>query len=131
MSLKLLHPFVVHFPIAFYFLELVLLCVWAVRKEAGFYRFSEFSFLMGYFFMLWAVVTGLVGVGGFSRLEGQTKRHFDAAAITLGFYTLRLLYLKSAKNKGGVSQRVQIAGALIGNAIVFYTAFLGGQIVYS
>ena len=60
------HPPLVHFPIAFYCLELLLLLFWQAKKDPAHLRFARFSFKLGYLFMLAAIVAGLKDAGGLS-----------------------------------------------------------------
>ena len=76
-----LHPVFVHFPIAFYFLELVLLVLWVSKEEQEYRRFACFSFWIGYLFMLIAMAAGLFDAGGFAGIRGSVKRHVIAALI--------------------------------------------------
>ncbi len=125
-----LHPPLVHFPIAFYFLELVLLLFWLRRQDPAYRRFALFSFRMGYFLMLAAMVAGYVDTGGRFPVPKPVRPHALSALVVFGFYTLRAGYWRWAKEGGKFYQRALIAGALIGTAIVFWTAFLGGKLVY-
>ena len=113
-----------------FFLELVLLALWVRRGDAHYYRFSEITFYMGYVFVWGAALSGLHATGGFGNIQGDIRKHFLAAISILVFYTARLIYMKQRKGNGGIYPRAQLVGALLGNAIVFYTGYLGGRLVY-
>ena len=121
------HPPLVHFPIAFYCLELLLLLFWQARKDPAYLRFARFSFNLGYLFMLAAIAAGLKDAGGLSGITGKVRPHFYSAAAVFVVYTARAFVWKFAPKE---NSKVQLAGALFGTAVVLLTAFLGGEIVY-
>lgn len=121
------HPPLVHFPIAFYFLELVLLLFWAAKKDPAYLRFARFSFNLGFLFMLAAIVAGLVDAGGLQGIKGKVRPHFYGAVTVFGIYTARVFIWKYAPKE---KPSIQLAGALLGTLVVFLTAFLGSEIVY-
>ena len=121
------HPPLVHFPIAFYCLELLLIILWRARKDPAYLRFAQFSFRLGYLFMLAAIAAGLKDAGGFAGIAGKVKPHFYSALAVFGIYTVRAFVWKYAPKE---NSRIQLAGAFLGTAVVLLTAFLGGEIVY-
>ena len=121
----------VHFPIAFYFLELLLTAAWVFKNDESYKRFAEIAFSVGYFFMLVSLASGYITAGGWPHIQGIARKHFLAAGSVFIFYSARFLYKRFADSKSGVFQKVQIAGAVIGNILVAYTAYLGGLLVYS
>ena len=131
MNIKLLHPALVHFPIAFYFLELVLLVLWTAKHDPAFRRFALFSFRLGYFFMLLSMASGWLSTGGWSGVTGDVPPHFYAACAVFALYTVRGLHLRFARAAADARPWVPLAGALVGNALVTWTALLGGKLVYS
>ena len=126
----LFHPIFIHFPIAFYFLELLLLLFWMRKGKFIYHRFAVFSFGLGYLFMIAAAVTGWVDSGGFGRMSDAGKSHFYAALALLAFYSVRILYLRFADPRDRYHAMIQISGAVIGNILVILTAYLGGKLVY-
>ena len=127
----LLHPVLVHFPIAFYFLELLLLALWISRQDEAYHRFAEFSFGIGYLFMLISILAGLSDAGGFVNIHGLTALHAYSAAGIFIIYTLRGIYWRLAgKDQPGYAL-VQCLGALAGNGMIAYTSYRGGRLVYS
>ena len=85
-----LHPALVHYPIAFYFLELLLLILWQAKKDPAYLRFSGFSFKLGYLFMLFAMVSGFITAGGFQGIVGKVRPHALAAVSVFAIATIRL-----------------------------------------
>ena len=124
-----LHPFLVHFPIAFYFLELVLLLFWVRKKDASYERFARFAFAAGYLFMLAAMVTGWRDAGGFGAMPPAVRRHFYGVLSIFALYTFRAAHFKMAK--AGSSPAPRLAGAVAGNVLLFLTAYWGGVVVYA
>ncbi len=123
----LLHPPVVHFPIAFYFLELLLLVFWAMKKDPTYKRFALFSFRLGYLFMLAALVAGYIDAGG---LVPAVQAHFLAAMSVVVFYTVRAFFWRFGNENLKIYGAFQVGGALLGNALVGWTAFLGGKLAF-
>ena len=120
----------VHFPIAFYFLELVLLVLWSVKEEKEYQRFAEFSFWIGYLFMLIAMAAGLLDAGGLGGIRGAVKRHVTGVLVVFSIYTVRAVFYWAVKKEPQKYRFIKLAGAALGNAAVAYAAFLGGLVVY-
>ena len=123
----LFHPILVHFPIAFYFLELFLLIFWAAKKDPAYLRFAKFSFRMGYIFMIPAIIAGLMDAGG---LPESVREHAFFAASVLGIYTARFFYWQFAKPEQKNYPFWLIAGAALGFILVMITGYEGGELVY-
>ena len=127
----LLHPVLVHFPIAFYFLELLLLTLWVSRQDEACYRFAEFSFGLGYLFMLVSMLVGLSDAGGFVNIHGLTALHAYSAVGVFIIYTLRGIYWRLGEKGRRGYVLIQFLGAFAGNGMIAYTSYLGGRLVYS
>ena len=125
------HPPLVHFPIAFYFLELVLLLFWRAKNDPAYKRFALFSFWMAYLFMLAAMIAGYFDSGGHFPVPKPVRPHALSALVVFGFYTLRAGYWQWANAEGKFYRNFLLLGAVIGTALVFWTGFLGGKLVYS
>lgn len=126
-----IHPAVVHFPIAFYFLELVLLLFWWAKNDPVYRRFALFSFRMGYLFMTAAMIAGYFDAGGHFPVPKPIRLHAFSALAVFGVYTLRAGYWQWAKQEEKFYRQILVLGALLGTAVVFWTGFLGGELVYS
>ena len=126
------HPMLVHFPIALYIFEAVLLIVRKIKKDPAFRRFALFTFCAGYLMMLAAWGTGYFEGGGLSNIlkHERVENHFTAASILLAFYTLRAGIWKGIKPDSRADQWIHPAGALIGCVLVAVTGYLGGLMVY-
>lgn len=126
----MLHPIFVHFPIAFYFLELVMIVLWAAKNESEYRRFSYLLFWFGYAFMLIAMAAGLFDAGGLAGIRGAVKRHVTAALVVFSIYTCRAIFYWVVRKEPEKYRFAKLMGAVIGNAAVAYAGFLGGLLVY-
>ncbi len=124
------HPALVHYPIAFYFLELALLILWQTKRDPAYLRFARFSFKLGYLFMLVALASGFIEAGGFQGIVGKVRPHAFGAVSVFTIATIRLILGRFA-SKENPSRAILIAGALILNIAVMTTAFFGGELVYN
>ena len=126
----LIHPVIIHYPIAFYFLELILLFIWVKKKDPRHLQFASFVFKAGYIGMILAIAAGLYDVDGFGNIHGGVKTHFLAAMSVLTIYTLRALFWRFGKQTDSHYPMTQILFALAGNILVVITAYFGGLLVY-
>ena len=86
------HPIFVHFPIAFYLLELILLFFWLVKKEEYYFNFALFAFRIGYSSMIIAMIAGFIDTDGFEHIQGRVRTHFISALTVFTLYTLRAFF---------------------------------------
>ena len=126
----LFHPILVHFPIAFYFLEFFLLVLWRAKRDENYLRFSLFSFRLGYGFMIAAMVAGLIDAGGIDHITGRVRTHFLAAASVFALYTMRAFFWRFAKKNDKHYQLTHLLFAASGNILVAITGYFGGVLVY-
>jgi len=124
------HPLFVHFPIAFYFMELILLGMWMVKQDLEYRRFALFSFKLGYMFMIAAIITGLIDAGGFKNIVGDGRNHFLAAMTVFAVYTIRAFYWRFASGEYKYSPSMNVMQALAGNTLVAFTSYFGYVLVY-
>ena len=128
--IKVLHPPLVHFPIAFYFLELVLLIFWMLRRDEACRRFALFSFRIGYLFMIAAMLAGYRDTGGWANITGSVRRHAVAALSVFAVYTVRAFLWRFVKEDQPFYRWIHLAGSLAGNVLVVLTGYLGGYLVF-
>ena len=126
-----LHPILVHFPIAFYFLEFIILAACVLRRKPEYEFHARTVFWLGYGLMLLAMGAGLFDAGGFDGVRGAVRRHAMAALGVFAIYTLRAVFYRLTPKPSEVMVRIYLAGALLGYAAVILTGFLGGLLVYS
>ena len=127
-----LHPMLVHFPIAFYFLESLLLSFWIIKQDPSYMRFARFSFRLGYLFMILAIVAGWIDANGVKGISASVKvrTHFLSAAGVFTFYTLRAFYWRFAKENWKFYKEGLVFASLLGNILVALTGYFGGMLVY-
>ena len=126
----MLHPIMVHFPIAFYVLEALLLALWVMKKNQEYHRFALFVFKLGYLGMLASMIAGYIDAGGWGEIVGPIRRHFYAALGVFVIYTGKAFYWKLGNQEKSFYKWTQLGLALVGNALIFLTGYLGGELVY-
>ena len=124
------HPAFVHFPIAFYFLEMGLLLGWVTQGDQSYHFFSEMAFDLGYKFMLLTMLTGFVAAGGFSGIVGGIARHFYYAIALFFYYSVRRFYARKADVHTSYYPFMQLAGSIVGCCLLTWVAFFGGKLIY-
>ncbi len=122
------HLVSIHFPIAVYFLEVLLILFWLVKKDEAYRRFALFSFRFGYLTMLAALVTGWMAAGGWENITGAVRLHFLAAASVFIFYTGRAFYWRCVKETSNLNKPLFLGLTFTGYGLVLLTAFLGGKL---
>ena len=124
-----IHPALVHFPIALYFFELLLLSFWAFKKDGHYLRAALFTFRAAFFMMIAALASGWKEVGGWQHVTGEVAEHFWGA-VSVGVIQLaRGIYWHRGKLENKKAM-ILILSALAGCAAVLYTAYHGGELVY-
>ncbi|MBI4387657.1 MAG: hypothetical protein HY582_01275 [Candidatus Omnitrophica bacterium] len=123
----LFHPMLVHFPIAFYYLECLFLLLWAIKKDDAFRRFALTVFRLGYGSMLVAMIAGYVDSGG---IHSRVLTHFIFATTTFTLYTVRAILWFRMNRVQVFNQKLLLAGALLGVILVSVTGHLGAEMVY-
>ena len=124
------HPIVVHFPIAFYCLELVLLLFWISKKDENYLRFALFSFRLGYLLMIAAMVAGFIDVRGLAHIKGRVRTHFFAALSVFILYTVRAFFWRFGNMEDRNYRLTHVLFAATGNVLVALTGYFGGLLVY-
>ncbi|MBI1977734.1 MAG: DUF2231 domain-containing protein [Candidatus Omnitrophica bacterium] len=125
-----IHPIAVHFPIAFYFLELILLTFWLAKKDEGYLRFARFSFRLAYLGMILAMIAGLIDVGGIQNITGKVRTHVIAALSVFILYTVRAFYWRFAKIGDRHYAMTHFLFSLSGNMLIAMAGYFGGMLVY-
>ena len=125
------HPAFVHFPIAFYFLEMGLLIGWKTQGDQSYHFFSEVAFELGYKFMLLTMLTGFLAAGGFEGITGNMTRHFYYAIALFLYYSTRRFYARKADLHTPYYPWIQLAGAIVGCLLLTWVSFYSVKLVYS
>lgn len=127
--MSLLHPMLVHFPIAFFILEFFLLLLWHFLDHSSYRDFAKLSFQLGVFFLLLSALSGYRDSGGLRQMSGEISRHFKFAALLL-----ISSIAKAASEFFGPSffkgKAVLVSWSSVNVLLVSITAFWGGWIVY-
>ena len=125
------HPAFVHFPVAFYFLEMGLLIGWVTQGDQSYHFFSEMAFELGYKFMLLTMLTGFVTAGGFDGITGNVARHFYYAIALFLYYSARRFYARKADIHKSYYTWLQLIGSIVGCLLLTWVAYYGGKLIYS
>lgn len=124
------HPVLIHFPIAFFFLEALLLVLWVSKKDPAYFRFARFSFFLALGFLAPVLVTGWLDAGGWKNIEDLVQIHFFSGLAASALALLRILNWKRAGSPEDASSWVLLAGALLQCAAVIAAGYYGGLLVY-
>ena len=124
------HPAFVHFPIAFYFLEMGLLIGWVTQGDQSYHFFSELAFELGYKFMLLTMLTGVIASGGFEGITGGVAKHFNYAVALFLYYSARRFYARKADLHTAYYPWLQLAGSVTGCLLLAWVAYYGGKLVH-
>lgn len=126
-----LHPVFVHFPIALFFLEAMLLFMAIVKREAPYASFARFSFWLGFGFMLITAGAGILDAGGPDEIRGAVRRHFLAAVSVIAVYLVKAGFWLRVREPAVTDLKRQFYLSLAGYLLITYTGWLGGKLVYS
>jgi uncharacterized membrane protein len=124
----LLHPIFVHYPIAFYFLELVLISFWFFTRQDKYLDFARFCFFSAFAATWIAIGTGLFDAGGIKPAlhYSGVRQHLYAALAVAAYYTVRLFVWKYAAGR----RLLHLLQSTGGIALIALTAYWGGKLVY-
>ena len=123
----LFHPLLVHFPIAFFFLEAFLVVLWLKRKEEIYEKFSFFTLKLAVATMPFVMLAGLKDAGG---LRPMVRTHFYFAATLFLMNAARLLVRwRSGPGLWAGSYCILYrAWVFLGLALTVFVAYLGGVV---
>ncbi len=136
-----LHPRIVHFPVAFLTIY-VLLEITGVLSKKEFFQKAAYLFLfLGVLTAVAAVITGNQAADIAARWKdkgavipsGLISEHEESATLTLWYFTgllvLRTVLILKKKYKGPV-QYLLIVLAILGAVFIYRTGGQGGNLVY-
>ena len=83
------------------------------------------------FFMIAAMIAGLIDAGGIDHITGGVRTHFLAAASVFTLYTVRAFFWRFAKAEDKSYQLTHLLFAASGNILVAITGYFGGMLVYA
>jgi len=143
-EIPILHPLVVHFPIALLTVGTAAVLIWAARPSTFWYRFGAMAYLGGALATVAAYFTGEDAEHfgeGVPIVEEVVETHETFAIVTLAIAVVTLLALVLANPKAlssdeslphpGTTTRYSIALLAIATAILIaWTSHLGGIMVW-
>jgi uncharacterized membrane protein len=135
------HPKIVHFPIAFLLIYVLLEITGVFSKKEYFQKTAYLFLFLGVLSAVAAVITGNQAAGIASRLEdkgviiplGLISEHEEYATINLWYFTGVLVlrtFLVLKKKFKGIYHYIFIVIAIAGAYLIYQTADYGGKLVF-
>src|SRR5665647_509393 len=131
------HPKIIHFPIAFLLVYLLLELLGAVFKKDFFSKAAHLFLLFGVLGALAAVLTGNLAENAFEGWNKTTsailETHSTYANITLWYFTALLVirtFLVLRKNFSNLFKYIFCILALVGSYFIYQTGEHGGEMVF-
>ena len=140
-SLSQLHPQIVHFPLALFFVYLLLEIIGTVFKKDFFSKAAHLILFLGVLGAFAAVLTGnsaedaarALSKAGASIPFKAIGGHEDYANFIMWFFAgllvLRTYFVIKKKFTGGIKY-IFVVLAIAGAFLVYRTGYLGGRLVY-
>jgi uncharacterized membrane protein len=129
-----IHPFVIHFPIAFFTASTLFMILYLSEKEVAFEKAAYYCMIFGYIGALGAFITGSIDFSHLAEADprqGAVSTHAYCGASLLLIYGVEIgLKRKYPKILDGSRRWLYLSLAILGNGMVFVTGWLGGQLVY-
>lgn len=133
--LELLHPRLVHFPIALLLTSVALSWASLRWKDRGLDRAAWYTLLLGLVGTVFTLITGLLaarGVPADSPAMATLNIHKILGIVTLVIFGLQALILVRSKGTFSSPLRALYLGMqLVGVALILAVGFLGGELVYT
>lgn len=124
------HPALIHFPIAFSFLEAFFLGLSKFKKDISYTQQAYWIFKLSYILMIAAAIAGYIDAGGIQKIRGEVLEHVLAALSFAGINTLRLFYWRAQLRREMPNGTGLLLAALAAAAAAAVTGFFGGELVY-
>lgn len=128
------HPLFVHFPIAFYFLGLLMTGLYLWRKNGEHERFAYWSFFLSWLAAIVASLVGLVDRGqlAYDDPRNQTLDQHITQAILFIILSGLVVYMRFRWSDVLLGSRrwLYLGLLLLGTAAIVATGWLGGELVY-
>ena len=124
------HPYLNHFPLAFFLLEAFLLFLWRRKREEAYERFAYLVLKLAVAAMPFVMIAGLIDARGLPPL---VKTHFALAVVLFVLNSTRLLFRwrrgPALWNTSG-SARFYLVWVLASVLLTVATGHWGGLLVY-
>ena len=131
------HPKLIHFPIAFFLVYLLLELLGAIFKKDFFSKAAHLFLLFGVLGALAAVLTGNLAENAFEGWNKTTKAivetHSTYANITLWYFTSLMVlrtFIVLRKKFSNLFKYIFCVLALVGSYFVYQTGEYGGKMVF-
>jgi uncharacterized membrane protein len=135
--MDMLHPVIVHFPIALLLVGSIAELVSLFWKQPGIRQFALGTIALGTFGIVGAYLSGGVAeeaIESLPGIHGALETHEDLAFVAMwtwiGLFSLRLLLTFRGWLNSGLFV-VYVALCLAGGALVGITGYYGGELVYT
>ncbi|MBI4430855.1 MAG: hypothetical protein HY587_03985 [Candidatus Omnitrophica bacterium] len=125
-----IHPYLVHFPVAFLFLEVFLNLLWRWKGEERYEAFSYLVLKIALVSMPFVMLAGYMDAGGISE---RVRGHFILAVCLIALTIVRF-YLRHAQKIElwqGSMKRFAALLLVLSAMLTGFTAHLGGRIAYN
>ncbi len=130
-----LHPAIVHFPIALLLLAGALGAVSLFYKREFYKDLTLKCLIAGVVFTPFAVLTGMVAEQNLQHNEAIHEiliiHKYNGFVILFLFQILLVWFWLRRKLFGNIEYNAWVVGLLVGNLLIFYQGYLGGEMVYT
>jgi len=117
----------VHFPIALYCFEFLLLSIWLFKKDGYFSRFAYLTFKCAFIMTPVAMIAGYIDAGGITSI---VRNHFFSAVAVLAINSIRFFVWRYTIQRESARPVWLWGSGLLSLVMVAVTADLGGDLVY-
>jgi len=125
----LFHPYLVHFPVAFFFLEAFLIGLWIWKRDEKYESFAYFILKLVMVMIPFVMLAGYIDAGG---ITPRVRLHFFSALSLFIMGTIRLVMRTKMGFAlwGSKYKRFYLTLITLSFLMTGLTAHLGGLMVY-
>lgn len=126
----LFHPYLVHFPIAFFFLEALLLGMWIWKRDDKYESFAYLILKLAMLSMPFVMLAGYIDAGG---IIPKVQLHFYSAStlFVLGLIRLIIRVKLGSRMWQSKARNIFVTLLIIGVVVTGLTGHLGALMVYN
>lgn len=124
------HPSLIHFPIAFLALEVILILFWIGKLDDSYLRFAAFMFTLGFASLLPSIVTGFIDVRNWGGVNGIVSEHFYVSLLLLAVCSFRAYYWLKIEESYRHYRIGHLATSGFIAFLVMLTGFTGGTLIH-